>query len=149
MSAAAGREPETSAGVNRRAFIAAALALVSGLGAPSRPAAAAGGGPAPAALVTGFADPGAAARVGRVYLREHPSEAGIARLSERLAAALGANGRALAAASPETLIPALAALVRTEYASAPLVRVDGWLLAPSEARLYALAALAEPAAAAD
>ena len=36
---------------------------------------------------------------------------------------------------------ALIALVQREYVSEPLIAVDGWLLAPSEARLYALAAV--------
>jgi hypothetical protein len=40
------------------------------------------------------------------------------------------------------MLDALTRVVSAEYCSGPLVRADGWLLAPSEARLYALAALA-------
>jgi hypothetical protein len=127
----------------RRRFIAAALALTAGGLLPQAllAGAAPGATGTAAEFTTVLADPAAAGRLGRAYLDDHPAEADAGTLVRWLDLALAARDGA-AASSRADLTAALAALVQDEYVSAPVVRVDGWLLAPSEARLYALAALA-------
>lgn len=149
--------------INRRRFIRiaielaaapfAARAAASSL-APSSPAspsngngAAASDGPAaisPQALLATLSDPGAAGRLGRSYLVEHPQEQDLNRLIDRLLAALDAD-QGQVPTDEIALQKALIGLIQHEYITAPLRSVDGWLLAPSEARLYALAALATTA----
>jgi hypothetical protein len=131
-------DPARAPVLDRRQFITAALGLVAGTLLPAgRLAADAGAGN----LVGMLADPAAAARVGRAYLDAVPAEADADLLVEHLVDSLRARGGALPS-DPEALRPALADLVQDEYITAELVAVDGWPLAPSEARLYALAALA-------
>ena len=137
-------------GLDRRRFIAAALALFTGALAWRRSLADVALGAAgiddtgPTALLSTLAKPAAAARLGAAYLSAHPDEADLGLLVHQLTGALG-TGIETADASPETLIQALVDQVEQEYCTAPLVRADGWLLAPSEARLYALAALVQGA----
>ena len=54
----------------------------------------------------------------------------------RLSASLSAH-----TAATDSAAAAIAELVQAEYVTEALLRVDGWLLAPSEARLYAVTAL--------
>lgn len=70
----------------------------------------------------------AARRVGRAYLRRHPAEADVALLRAALAADLG---------DPERL----RARVRGDFEREAVVRVQGWVLSRTEARLCALEAL--------
>jgi len=88
--------------------------------------------------------PDASARaVGRAYLAAHPAEADLGLLARRLAAE-PATARALAVASadPAALGQALAQAIRTDFLARRMVKLDGWLLARTEARLCALACLA-------
>ena len=134
--------------LDRRRFIAAALAFTAGAltwqpslaGAPVDDGAA-----ATAALLAPLGEPAAAARIGAAYLAAYPEEGDLDRLVLRLRHALRMDSRA-APAGAEALLTALTELVQQEYSTAPLVRADGWLLAPTEARLYALAALARGSA---
>ncbi len=108
-------------------------------------AAASGGPPAsPQALLAALSDPGAAGRLGQSYLVEHPQEQDLNRLIDQLLAALDAD-QGPVPTGEIALQKALIGLIQREYITAPLRSVDGWLLAPSEARLYALAALATTA----
>lgn len=96
------------------------------------------------AFLAVLSDPRAASWLGQRYLADHPQERDMNRLIEQLAAALSAQqGRV--PADGTALGQALIALIQHEYVAAPLQPVDGWLLAPSEARLYALATLAATA----
>ncbi len=93
------------------------------------------------ALIATLSDPAAARQLGQRYLAEHPGEQDVNRLVDQLLARLSAQqGRV--PTDRIALQQAFTALIQHEYISAPLLSVDGWLLAPSEARLYALAALA-------
>jgi hypothetical protein len=65
-------------------------------------------------------------------------------LIDQLSAAVS-NRHGSVPANPRALTAALVSVVELEYATLPPGRVGGWLLAPSEARLYALAALASGA----
>lgn len=88
--------------------------------------------------------PDASARaVGRAYLAAHPAEADRERLVRTLVAE-PATARALLATRPDpaALGEALAQAIRGDFLARRMVKVDGWLLARTEARLCALACLA-------
>jgi hypothetical protein len=143
-----GTADNASGGLTRRHFIAAALSLAAGglSGALAEPAAAPGTKSdrrqaASTDLLRVLADPAAAARFGRAYLAAHPAEADLDLLIDQLRAAVS-NRHGSVPTDADALTSALVAVVEQEYATLPPGRVDGWLLAPSEARLYALAALA-------
>ena len=93
-------------------------------------------------LISDFA---AAGRLGRAYLTAHPAELDLQRLVEdvlgslRLQAAAGAID-----SSPEAVMIARARrVVIDDYLAGRVVNIDGWVLSITEARLYALAALAD------
>jgi hypothetical protein len=75
-----------------------------------------------------------AAYLGRRYLQAHPSEARRDVLVRRL---VGTN----APTSAREASRAVAARIRSDYAAGRTVRVDGWVLSRTEARLYALVAI--------
>ncbi|WP_462322084.1 hypothetical protein [Halochromatium sp.] len=150
--------------INRRTFIAGALALVSSpqaaqavvsrlasasavdnvAGGVGQRLSASGSLPAsasPGALLAALSDPTAAGWLGRRYLSELPQDQDTNRLIDQLSTAIALHQGRVPVHSPE-LQKALVSLIQYEYVAAPLLTVDGWLLAPSEARLYALAALA-------
>lgn len=74
-----------------------------------------------------------AAALGRRYLAQHPEESDPDRLRRYVGEAV-ADGSA----------PRLRDRIRSEFARGELVAVDGWQITRTEARLCALAALAEP-----
>jgi hypothetical protein len=143
-------------GLDRRRFIAAALAVSAAMlpwqrsladtatAAAGIHRAAGAGGTSATALLGTLGNPAAAGRLGAAYLSAYPDEADLDVLVHQLTGALG-TGADTAAVSQEALMQALVDRVEQEYCTAPLVRADGWLLAPSEARLYALAALVQGA----
>ena len=89
-------------------------------------------------------DPAGAGRFGRAYLGDFPAEADRETLLMRLEAALLAEGSEVPA-DAEAVFTRLDRRVRTEYARGEVVVVDGWLLSRTEARLYALSVLSQPA----
>lgn len=128
-------------GLDRRQFLALILAAIGTAAAGLAPAdttrAAATAGPWLATL----ADRGAAARLGAAYLAAYPQEQDPA----RLAAALGeATGLAPGADPPlpEVLLARLDERVRGDYVGGRTLIVARWLISRTEARLYAVAALA-------
>jgi hypothetical protein len=76
-----------------------------------------------------------AAQLGSAYLAGHPGEGRPALLLHHLAGPL--PPRSAAGARDR-----IAARIRADYASARTVTVEGWILSRTEARLYALVALA-------
>jgi hypothetical protein len=86
-------------------------------------------------------DPASAARVGRVYLEAYPAEARIESLVTGLTAGWGEDQPWLGCAGREALRARLRAQVRADFAAGRTVSVQGWRLAPTEARLFGLAAL--------
>jgi hypothetical protein len=80
--------------------------------------------------------------VGRAYLATHPDEADPVQLLAAIEAA-GGIGRSVARQpiDPTALARAVAGAVRDDFLDRRTVRVDGWVLARTEARLCALAAL--------
>ena len=78
--------------------------------------------------------------VGRAYLERVPGES-VSRLVDRIAAGLPGGRRTVRDASEADLRLLLAASIRSDFEQDRIVEVDGWVLSPTEARLYALAAL--------
>jgi hypothetical protein len=83
-----------------------------------------------------------AAEVGRAYLAGVPQEANRACLVDALTDGLGAQGCHLGRVGKADLRAALARQIRQDFADRQVVRVDGWVLSVTEARLAGLAALA-------
>ena len=79
--------------------------------------------------------------VGTAYLDRVPSEASASRLVDRIAADLPEGRRTVRDASDDELRSLLAASVRSDFEQDRIVEVDGWVLSPTEARLYALTTL--------
>ena len=87
-----------------------------------------------------FGDRVAARRLGLLYLATHPHEGDRDRLLSRLLA--GGDGRVLPSMGAEELHADLRARLRCDFVAGRTVWVDGVLLGETEARLFALAALA-------
>jgi hypothetical protein len=81
-----------------------------------------------------------AARVGRAFLARHPAEADEAALIGFLARGMDPEGTRSAAQHR------LRDRVRADFARGDTVQVQGWILSLTEARLYALAAMADAGA---
>ncbi|NEX23258.1 hypothetical protein G3480_23665 [Thiorhodococcus mannitoliphagus] len=79
----------------------------------------------------------AAAVLGRAYLVAHPEEADLARLRTLLQERLRTD-----VSDEASILVRIERQLRNDYIRGDLVEVDGWLLSLTEARLYALAALA-------
>jgi hypothetical protein len=87
-----------------------------------------------------FRDRSAAAAIGDAYLAQHPDDRDAPRLLRRL---FGDDlAQATAGIGREDLHVRLRRQLRQDFAEGRTVLVDGWLLAETEARLCALAALA-------
>ena len=84
-------------------------------------------------LATWFTDPSEARRLGQIYLTDHPTELGGVR---RLVESLGPQAHA------DSVERRLRALVDADFSARETVMVDGWLLARTEARVYAFLATA-------
>jgi hypothetical protein len=133
--------------MTRRMAIGLGIAGTAAMLPARRLMAAAGGSTAEIASLKGmvvalFGDRGAAAALGHAYLAHRPDEGDAARL---LAVVLdtecdgGSKVPRLAAAD---LHAWLRQRTRADFAAGRTVWVDGWLLAQTEAQLYALAAIA-------
>jgi hypothetical protein len=83
-----------------------------------------------------LSDPGAARRIGAALLAARPAPATADELRAQLVAAPRWRG-----AAPEDAPRLFAAQVRDDFARDRTARVQGWVLAESEARLYMLLAL--------
>lgn len=124
---------------DRRSFLASCLAgiLVGGAGVHLRVSLA--DEPSAESLLALLApvfDGSSVSALGHAYLDAHPVELD----SRRLVASLG-GGVGRDASSTRAVIDRLAAAIRHDFESGDVVGVDGWMLARTEARLYALFAL--------
>ena len=79
--------------------------------------------------------------VGKAYLDHVPGESSVSRLVERISADLPEGRRTVLDASDDELRTLLAASIRSDFEDDRIVEVDGWVLSPTEARLYALTTL--------
>lgn len=114
----------------RRLIIGAGVALVAG----AIPYAWPGAADTAARIVAVFGRPASAAAVGRAYLARFPEEASRSFLVGQLRLR---NFRG----SDDALVSLLRNLAMEEYASGRVEIIDGWVLARSELRRCALAAL--------
>jgi hypothetical protein len=91
-------------------------------------------------LLRSIPDPGSAAAVGHAYLQDNPDEADV----ERLLAGIcpPRHGSPCASRRHSRMADELDARIRDDFIGNRTVLVRGWLLAQTEARLYALASLA-------
>jgi hypothetical protein len=134
----------------RRHLLKALLVLAGWLAlSPARlPAAATPADSARAAvgrLVEAVPSPVSAAVIGRRYLLRHPEESETGILVAELERRAASRGLSLSGRCGADLAKTLAELRRQDFAAGETACVDGWVLARSEARLYALAALLRPA----
>jgi hypothetical protein len=85
-----------------------------------------------------------AAALGRIYLQRFPREADVEALRRALEARVSAIGAASAMDADDAwqLRAAFAACNRDDFERGDTVELEGWVLARTEARLWALAALA-------
>jgi hypothetical protein len=96
-------------------------------------------------LLAGLLRRQASARViGRAYLKATPAEAAAGRLVDMITMRLEGGAGALRA--PERLRGLIAARVARDFEEGATVRVRGWILSRTEARLCGLAALVPPRA---
>jgi hypothetical protein len=123
---------------SRRAVLGAGVCL--GAAAVLSGAATAAPGLA-ARLVDTLDRPSSAAALGRVVLEEAP-EATVRRLVAELATSMGRSADDLVELDRDALRAALRAAREADFRAMRIVRVRGWILAATEARLCALAALA-------
>lgn len=129
----------------KRRPILMALAL-AGLGAATRPFSALAAlapheGLHAGDLLQALSHRASAARVGQAYLGAYPEEAELERLVRQLESALASPPR-----SRRALRERLGATVRQDFADGRTVRVQGWVLSRTEARLCGVAALSAPVA---
>lgn len=120
-----------------RRWLLAALATV--LASPAVPWADRRGAPRHLRPERLLSDLGGARAIGRRYLALAPQEAAPGLLARCLDAETGAG--ACGEAGPERLRRALDEQRRRDFAAGDTVVIDGWILARTEARLCALAAL--------
>ncbi len=80
-------------------------------------------------------------RLGNAYRMAHPEERDGDTLNAYINEAVNAAAPVGGADDMAAQVVALRQRVRTEYRQAEVVRLEGWVLSVTEARLYALAAL--------
>ena len=97
--------------------------------------------PLAARLRSLFADPASATAVGQAYLRAVPDEADERHLMQLIIRQMPGGRAALAGHDANAWRASLRAMQRRDFAEGRTVRVEGWVLSRTEARLCALAAL--------
>ena len=141
---AAERRPfslRSGAGCSRRTFLLTALVgalAAAGCGEQGTSASVA---EVPAWLPGAVGDADAAARIGRAYLAANPGEANLDTLLAAIDAGLDGELEA-ANGDRQRVLTVLQRAVRTDYLRGNSVNVQGWVLSVTEARVYALLALA-------
>ncbi|MGH3092968.1 MAG: hypothetical protein ACRDOG_11685 [Gaiellaceae bacterium] len=95
--------------------------------------------------LAGLIDHESARVIGREYLRLVPGEASAATLAARVVERLPGGSRAVDAASDDRLHELLLGVTLEDFEGLRTVELHGWVLARTEARLCALAALREGA----
>ncbi|MBK8176021.1 MAG: hypothetical protein IPK66_12395 [Rhodospirillales bacterium] len=88
-----------------------------------------------------FSEPATAAEMGRAYLGMRPEEANADWLFANLIAGAPGGQQTLEQLDDSALHTYLRERIRADFNAARTVWLDGWLLAQTESRLFALAAL--------
>ena len=133
--------------IARRHVLVSLAAMLAGVMLPSLGPAA---GEVPGSQAVGLLnilvpDTAAAGLLGRAYMTAHPAELDVQRLVDGVLGPMRLSGGADAIDStPEAeLIARIRRVVIDDYLAGRIVNIDGWVLSITEARLYALAALAD------
>lgn len=79
--------------------------------------------------------------IGRAYLEAVPAEGNALQLSDTLLESLNLNTENAAALAPEQLHQRLLERVRADFRDGRTIKLQGWILSRTEARLMALIAL--------
>jgi hypothetical protein len=131
--------------IARRDVLVTLSAMLAGVMLPSLIPAA---GQMPGSQIDGLLfilvpDTEAAERLGRVYLTAHPGELDLQRLVGYVLGRLQSAADAIDCCPEAVLIARARRVVSDDYLAGRVVNIDGWVLSITEARLYALAALAD------
>jgi hypothetical protein len=128
--------------ITRRATLAAGALVAAASGLPVSAASLGTNGGRAAALVAALRYPASAVAVGRAYLKAFPMDADAERLSDAIITDNTIRRRLETHLSdPDELALAIAEAVRADFINRRTVKLDGWVVAQTEARLCALAAL--------
>jgi hypothetical protein len=134
-----------AARVTRRGFLGAAIGIgATAVLARSKPwqALVSISGPTLAQRLAGLIDDRSSAQaVGSAYLDVVPEDASVARLVDGVVSGLPAGRESVLAAEDDELRKLLATRIGSDFEQDRVVEVDGWILSPTEARLYALTTL--------
>jgi hypothetical protein len=133
--------------IHRRQFLLFTLGITGSLVAGSKLSGAAVGWLAPENLLhsklTGlFMHQESAQAIGRAYLQSHPQAADARTLESQIAQSLASDRKQLIAADSRSLSELLAERIRQDFEAEQIVKVQGWILSVTEARLCALTVLA-------
>jgi hypothetical protein len=125
-----------------RRYLLSCLGYATGLGVGLRPAALAAAASAPddaaAALRLLLDDRTHARALGGSYRAQFPAESDPAVLTRLVLAAVAPHAGGEQSLRRERLLPAFDRCVRAEFGAGDTLRLDGWVLARTEARLCAL-----------
>lgn len=138
----------TATCMDRRRFLQLSAGLVALLTIP--PAARLAGGHALPELSAPdwqhlFSRPESACAIGQVYLQAHAQEADAAWLLQQIAQDMAGGDAGFGYARIDDLKTLLRGQIQQDFADEKVVKLNSWILARTEARLCALAALARTA----
>jgi hypothetical protein len=132
--------------IHRRQFLLLALGVAGSVAAGSKLSGAAGGwlrqGSLRAKLTALFIHQESAQAIGRAYLQSYPREADALRLEDQIAQGIAGGRTLLAAIDKPKVSKLLTDRIRQDFATDQVVKVQGWILSVTEARLCALTTLA-------
>jgi hypothetical protein len=95
----------------------------------------------PSRMAALLAHPGSAKVIGGEYLRAFPQEADLGMLLELMASQLAASDAGLFGTTDHQLRERLDSSIRADFAADRIVKLRGWVLSATEARLCALVTL--------
>jgi hypothetical protein len=95
----------------------------------------------PKRLAALLAHPESAKVIGGEYLRKYPLEANVDILLDQIASRLAANDIGMFGSTDNQLRERLDGMIRADFAVDRIVKLRGWILSTTEARLCALAVL--------
>ena len=95
----------------------------------------------PARLAALLAHPESAKVIGGEYLLKYPQEADLDTLLDQIASRIVASDVGLFTTTDQQLREPLAGMIRADFAVDRIVKLRGWVLSATEARLCALAVL--------
>lgn len=141
---AAGRNrlpSQAAAACSRRGFLLTVVTTALALAGCGEQGSSQSAARVPPWLPGAVGDVDAAARLGRVYLADHPHERQLDTLLTAIDAALGGDAGS-GGRDPQQVLGRLQEVVRADYRRDAAVNVQGWVLSVTEARVYAVLALA-------